>query len=72
MLWLSQLRQFIQQLCNEEYVQHVKDIALRVATSTESSWKDIQIYFHNTQWNTVELCRQFGTLYASKGMLIIK
>lgn len=69
MLWLSQLRQFIQQLYNEEHVQHIKNIALHVATSTQSSWKDIQLYFQNTQYNTIELCRQFGTLYASKGML---
>ncbi|XP_014478782.1 PREDICTED: reticulon-4-interacting protein 1 homolog, mitochondrial-like [Dinoponera quadriceps] len=65
-LWLSQLRQFLQQLSNEESIQHVKDIALHIAASTQSSLKDIQIHFHNTHWNTIDLCRQLGILCAGK------
>ncbi|EFN89830.1 reticulon-4-interacting protein 1 homolog, mitochondrial [Harpegnathos saltator] len=66
MLWLAQFRQFIQQLCNEEHTQHAKDIALRVATSIQSNWQDIQIQFHNTQWYTIDFYRQLGVMCASK------
>lgn len=72
MLWLDQFRQFIQQLCNEEHAQHAKDIALRAAISIQSSWQDIQLYFHNTQWNTIDLCRQLGVLCTNKGISIIE
>lgn len=70
MLWLAQFRHLIQQLCNEEHAQHAKDVALRVATSIQSSWQDIQLCFYNTQWNTIDLYRQLGALCANKGILI--
>lgn len=67
-LWLAQLRQFIQQLCSEEHAQRAKDIVLGVATSIQGSWQDIQLQFHNTQWNAIDLCHQFKTLCVSKGI----
>lgn len=72
MTWLAQLHQFILQLCDEQYTQYAKDIVLRMATSVQRGWQDIQFQYYNAQWNTIDFYRQLGTMWANKGMLNIK
>lgn len=70
--WLAQLRQLILQLCNEQHVQHAKDIVLGMATTVQRGWQEVQFQYYNTQWSTVDFYRQLGTLYSNKGTLNIQ
>ncbi|XP_011262065.1 reticulon-4-interacting protein 1, mitochondrial isoform X1 [Camponotus floridanus] len=66
MTWLVQLREFILQLFDEQYTQYAKDIVLRMVTSVQRSWQEVQFQFYNAQWNTVDYYRQLGTMWANK------
>lgn len=69
--WLAQLRQFILQLCDEQHAQYAKDIVMRMATSVQRGWQEIQFQYYNTQWNTMDFYHQLGILY-TKGTLNIQ
>jgi len=69
MTWLTQLREFILQLFDEQYTQYAKDIVLRMVTSVQRGWQEVQFQYYNAQWNTVDYYRQLGTMWTNKGKL---
>lgn len=69
MAWLAQLREFILQFFDEQYTQYAKDIVLRMATSVQRGWQEVQFQYYNTPWNTVDYYYQLGTMWTNKGML---
>lgn len=60
---LARLRQLIEQMCQGEPGQRVKEVTLGVTNSAQKAWQEIQFQYYNVQWNTSEVYRQLGQLY---------